>query len=373
MKRMTIATILAIVGTASVASARRLPAPIREYASPTVTNLSTYQLGRTMYRAISGIEGRRPFLVLEELGWQSRNWRDGRGRGRDPRETGDESITADDAPGADLRDRYDDRQGRRGTLVVRVQRQISAVDIGRQRIEMTRFRYLTVEGWNNNRLTFSAATSRKAYRCAVNLTDGTGAVCEGTWTEDGYDGGGINPGGGPVIGPGGGYDGGGINPAPGGGNAGDLERLKVATKGCGEAFYDTALRDNCIQIVIRSNVELLPAVSACNQAIASAADKLGCVTQASTFRGDAAAAVKQCAKSFYGTQEMMNCFRTVVTQSLPLAVIPACESAVYGNQDRVRCMNAVAGSRTEPVALIAYCKENNAGTEKILSCIARYK
>jgi hypothetical protein len=396
MKRTILATVLAIVGTTSIASARRVLPPAREYAAPSVTTISTYQLGRTMYRAIGGIENKRPFLVVEELGWQRRSWR---GRGPDPR-VAEPEIAAD----ADMRDRYDDREGRRGSLVVRTQRPIVSFDIGRQRIGIERFRYLNIEGWNNNRLVFSASTSRRTFRCALSVTDASDPVCEGTWAEDGggydgsginpnpgtgpypgtggggYDGSGINPGGGSVPYPGtggGGYDGSGINPAPGpapgGGSADALERLKVATKACGAAFYDTAQRDNCIQIVINSQIELVPTVGTCGQVFSSGADKLGCITQAATYRGDASATLKQCAKSFYGSQDVMNCFRAVATQNIALSVVSACEGAVSGSQDRLRCMAAVAGARTDPAALITYCKENNSGTEKILSCIARYR
>jgi uncharacterized membrane protein YgcG len=389
MKRTIIATVLAIVGTTSIASARRVLPPARQYAAPSVTTISTYQLGRTMYRAISGIESRQPFLVVEELGWQRRGWR---GRGPDPR------VAEPEVPeraNADMRDSYDDQGGRSGALVVRTQRPIISLVVGRQQVGIERFRYLNIEGWNNGRLVFTATAARRSYRCALSVSDASDPACEGTWAEDGggydggginpgggsgsgggYDGSGINPGGGPIPGPGpnpGGYDGSGINPAPGGGNAGTIERLKVATKACAESFYDTAQRDNCIQIIINAQVELVPTVGACGQVFNSSNDRLGCITQAASYRGDSSATIKQCAKSFYGSQDIMNCFRVVTTQNLTVTVVSACEGAMYGSQDRLRCMAAVAGARTDPAALIGYCKENNSGTEKILSCIARYR
>jgi hypothetical protein len=83
--------------------------------------------------------------------------------------------------------------------------------------------------------------------------------------------------------------------------------------------------------------------------------------------------VKQCAKSFYGSQDILNCLRTVASQNLPLGVIGACEGAVYGSTERFRCMNAVASSRVEPVALIAYCKENNTSSSAIISCLEKFR
>jgi hypothetical protein len=370
MKRMTLAAIAAIVGTTSVVSARRVMPPARELAVPSVTGVSTFQSGTAMYRAISGIEGQRPYLVLEELAWARGN----RGN-RDPRRLSPDVIEPPDTrQNLDVRDRYDDRGGRRGTLMVRTQRPIIAVDIGGQRIDFGRFRSVNIEGWNNNRLIFAAVTPRTTYRCSVDLSDGSAPACKGSWIDDGngggYDGSGINPGGGIGGGNGGGYDGSGINP---GGGSPNLERLKVVTKACASAFYDVAQRDNCIQQVMAGRVDLVPAVSACGQVFAGNAEKLSCITQSASFAGDSPAVIKQCARSFSGSETLLNCFRTMATQNLPLTVITACDSAISAPQDRLRCMSSLAGSRTEPVALVEYCKENNSGAENILRCIAKYK
>lgn len=379
---MTLAAIAAIAATTTVVSARRL-IEIREYAAPSVLSVATVQMGRQTYRAITGLDRQRPYLVIEELGWATGN--------RGKRGPGGPQIQDDQD--RDLRDRFDDRNGRRGTLAVRSQRQIASLDIGRQRIEVNRLRYLDIDGWSRDgRLTFSAVAGRRTHRCTVAPGEAL-ASCDGAWEDGGYDGGGINPGnpGNPGPGPsyppppppppggggGGGYDGGGINPQPGsppgGGNAGEIERLRVVTKACGEAFFATAQRDSCIQLVRGASFDLLPAVAACGQAIASTNDRLACLTQAASIPGDAASIIKQCAKSFLGAQDTLTCLRTVASQNLPLSVIPACEGAVYGSQDRFRCMNAVASSRVDPVSLIAYCKENNTGSSAVISCIEKYR
>lgn len=407
MKRITLAAIVAVAGTTSLVSARRLIEK-REYAAPSVMSIATTQVGRTTYRAISGVERQRPFLAIEELGWTTP-----RGRAMSPELAVDQDR--------DLRDRFDDRSGRRGTFTVKAQRQLTTLDVGRQRIELGRVRYLTVDGWNGDRLTFTAYDARRPHRCTLRASESL-ASCEGIWDEGGYDGGGINPGGGsgagprppnpfpgnggggydggginpgggprppnPPTGPGGGYDGGGINPgagprppapptAPGQpipGNAGDIERLRVVTKTCGEVFFSAAQRDACIQVVQNNTrIDLLPAVVACGQAITGTSDRLTCVNQAATVQADAASIIKQCAKSFLGAQDTLTCLRTVGANNIPLAVVPACESAVYGSQERFRCMNAVASSRIEPVSLISYCKENNTGSTAVIACIEKFR
>lgn len=395
MKRITLAAIVAVAGTTSLVSARRLIEK-REYAAPSVMSVATTQVGRTTYRAVSGVERQRPFLAIEELGWATP-----RGRALSPELSVDQDR--------DLRDRFDDRAGRRGTLTVKAQRQLTTLDVGRQRIELGRARYLTVDGWNGDRLTFTAYDARRPHRCTLRASESL-ASCEGIWDEGGnggggYDGGGINPGAGPgsgpgagprppnpPTGPGGGYDGGGINPGAGSGsgprppapptapgqpipgNAGDIERLRVVTKTCGEVFFSAAQRDACIQVVQNNpRIDLLPAVVACGQAITGTSDRLTCVNQAATVQADAASIIKQCAKSFLGAQDTLTCLRTVGANNIPLAVVPACESAVYGSQERFRCMNAVANSRIEPVSLISYCKENNTGSTAVIACIEKFR
>lgn len=395
MKRITLAAIVAVAGTTSLVSARRLIEK-REYAAPSVMSVATTQVGRTTYRAVSGVERQRPFLAIEELGWATP-----RGRALSPELSVDQDR--------DLRDRFDDRAGRRGTLTVKAQRQLTTLDVGRQRIELGRARYLTVDGWNGDRLTFTAYDARRPHRCTLRASESL-ASCEGIWDEGGYggggyDGGGINPGAGPgsgpgagprppnpPTGPGGGYDGGGINPGAGSGsgprppapptapgqpipgNAGDIERLRVVTKTCGEVFFSAAQRDACIQVVQNhARIDLLPAVVACGQAITGTSDRLTCVNQAATVQADAASIIKQCAKSFLGAQDTLTCLRTVGANNIPLAVVPACESAVYGSQERFRCMNAVASSRIEPVSLISYCKENNTGSTAVIACIEKFR
>ena len=413
MKRMTLAAIAATVATTATGaavSARIIE--MREYAAPSVLSVSTTQVGRQTYRAITGLDRQAPYLVIEELGWATNN------RGR----RGQGAPQIQDDQDRDLRDRFDDRNGRRGTLAVRSQRQIAILEVGRQRIEVNRLRYLDIDGWSRDgRLTFSAVAGRRTHRCTVAPGEAQ-ASCDGAWEDGGYDGGGINPGSGPGPRPGtnpspgpgpgpsypppppprpgngggydggginpgggsggssgnsgGGYDGGGINPGPGGGSpqsGGEIERLRVITKACGEAFFATAQRDNCIQLVRGASVDLLPAVAACGQAIASTNDRLACLTQAASVPGDAASIIKQCARSFLGAQDTLTCLRTVATQNLPLAVIPACEGAVYGSQERFRCMNATASSRVDPVSLISYCKENNTGSAAVISCIEKYR
>ena len=391
MKRITLAAIVAVAGTTSLVSARRLIEK-REYAAPSVMSVATTQVGRTTYRAVSGVERQRPFLAIEELGWATP-----RGRALSPELSVDQDR--------DLRDRFDDRAGRRGTLTVKAQRQLTTLDVDRQRIELGRARYLTVDGWNGDRLTFTAYDARRPHRCTLRASESL-ASCEGIWDEGGnggggYDGGGINPGAGsgagprppnPPTGPGGGYDGGGINPGAGSGagprppapptapgqpipgNAGDIERLRVVTKTCGEVFFSAAQRDACIQVVQNNaRIDLLPAVVACGQAITGTSDRLTCVNQAATVQADAASIIKQCAKSFLGAQDTLTCLRTVGANNIPLAVVPACESAVYGSQERFRCMNAVASSRIEPVSLISYCKENNTGSTAVIACIEKFR
>lgn len=408
MKRTTLATILAVLGTTSIASARRIPVPqTRDYADPTVLSIATTQVGRATYRAVSGFDDQRLYLVIEELGWTSQP--------SNPYGSSSSRVSGPDAFEAqdrDLRDRIDDRAGRRGTFGIRAQRTVTTLSVGRQRIALSRARYLTVQSWNNSRLTFTAVDGRGNHRCTIGATETT-AVCNGTWIDDpstvpgggydggginpgngnpnpfpgngggGYDGGGINPGNGSGQGNGGGYNGGGINPGAGSGgnppgtpipgNAGDIERLRVVTKACGEIFFSAAQRDSCIQTVLASQFEMVPAIVACGQAIVSSSDRLTCVTQAATVQGDAAPIIKQCAKSFLGAQDTLTCLRTVAAQKLPLGVVSSCESAVYGSQERFRCMNAVASSRIEPVALISYCKENNTGSAAVIACIEKFR
>lgn len=367
MSFAAIAAIAATCATAAVVSARRL-IEIREYAAPSVISVSTVQMGRQTFRAITGLDRKRPYLVMEELGWVSN------------RRRGPAGPQIQDDQDRDLRDRFDDREGRRGTLAVRQQRSVTVLDIGRQRIEVNKLRYLDIDGWTQNgRLTFSAVAGRRTHRCTVAPGDAV-ASCDGAWDDGGYDGGGINPGTPnpgpsypPPPPPGGGYDGGGINPPPGGGNAGELERLRVITKACGEAFFSSAQRDNCIQTVRGATYDLVPAVAACGQAIAATNERLACLSQAAALAVDSVPIIKQCAKSFLGAQDTLTCLRTVASANLPLGVIAACEGAVYGSSERFRCMNAVASSRVEPVSLIAYCKENNTGSSAVISCLEKYR
>lgn len=373
MKRTTLAAILVVAGTASVVSARRVM-EYREVAAPSVIDVSTVSIGRTTYRAITGIEQRRPYLLLEELGWnRPTGRRGGRGYPSQPGAAPGPTDFPEIREDADLRERYDDRDGRRGALVVRTQRPITFVDVRNRRVNLEQFRFVTLEGWSNGRLIFSAQGDRAAFRCTVGVRDAAPATCEGTWSDGPAPGPMPNPG--PNPGP---YPGPNPGPAPGPyptppAPPTDLERLRAATQACGGAFYDSATRETCIQLALRAQVDLFPAIAACNQSLTGSQDKLACIQQAAAYPGDAAALIRQCSRSFSGSTDLMACFRTMVENNLPLAVIPACDAAMTGSSERFRCMRAVAGSRMEPAALIKYCRENHSGSSAVIQCIERYR
>ena len=159
MRLAALAAIVATTSTAAVVSARRL-IELREYAAPSVISVSTAQMGRQTYRAITGLDRKRPYLVMEELSWVSNSRRKGPGGPMSPDLREDQDR--------DLCDCFDDREGRRGTLAVRQQRAVSSLDIGRQRIEVNKLRYLDIDGWTQNgRLTYSAVAGRRTHRCTV--------------------------------------------------------------------------------------------------------------------------------------------------------------------------------------------------------------
>ena len=377
MKRTTLAAVVAIAGTTSLVSARRL-VETREYATPTVLSVVTGQTSQFTFRAVSGVENKQPYLVIEQLAWSSADAPSRPTRPGNPNPitiqpypypattnsgTTSAAASVSIAGDKDLRDRLDDRGGRRGSLTVRSQRAITAVTMNRQRINLAALRYVTVDGWKNGRFTLTAISDRKSYRCTL-TTNAAEAACEGTW-EGGYDGGGINPG--PVYPD---YPGTPTQPTQ---PPATIERLRAATTACNNALSSSSQRETCIKIVYNARVDLVPALAACRQALSGSEDLLTCLNQAASFPGDPVATIGQCAKSFSGSRDTLTCMTTMATQQLPLGVIPACDRAVSGTTDRFRCMNAVAKSRVEPVALIDYCRENTMGSTAVISCIEKYR
>ncbi len=295
MKRSTstaLAALAAVVGTTSFVAAKRL-VETRTYAAPTVISAVTSQVGQFTYRAVSGIDRNLPYLAIEQLAWAGG--------------TGQPTIAVIDR---DLRDALSDRNGARGTLKVSSQRAIAAVTFGRTRVQLSSLRYITVDSAANGRFNLSAFGARSTYRCTL-TTNAAEAACTGTWEggTGGYDGGGINPnpqptnpGGGYDGGginpqptnPGGGYDGGGINPQPGGGNAGQIEELRVATIACNNLLSVPAQRETCIKTYVNAKIEMGTGVTACGRAFATGVDRLACVTKVSTSRIEPGALVDYC-------------------------------------------------------------------------------
>lgn len=349
MKRTTLAAICLVAGTASLVSARRVM-EYREYAAPSVIDITTVQYGRTSYRAITGIERRRPYLVIEEVGWTRRARYD---RGGAPL-----PVEAQDMrEGAELAERYDDFDGRRGSLAVRVQRPISYVMLRNQQLGLDQFRSITLEGWHQGRLGFVAQGARGSYRCTVGANDQAPATCEGAWQEPPTP----LPPPGPPPGP---------TPYPG--PSPDIERLRAATRSCSASFSGTSTIDTCVQLFLQASVDLSPTLSACTRAVSGSSTVLDCLRKGLHYRGDASAAIDQCTRHFSGSTTVLTCFDAIVQRNLRLDIIPACSSTVSGSSSILACMNAVAYHR-DPVALIRYCRENYSGSSGILGCLEKYR
>ncbi len=366
MKRITLAAVVAIAGTTTLVSARRL-VETREYAAPSVLSVVTGQTDQFTFRAVSGVEAKRPYLVIEQLAWSAntRPGRPGQPITIQPYPNPATTNTAADpiaiAGDKDLRDRFDDREGRRGSLTIRSQRSITAITLNRQRINLSALRYITVDGWSKGRFAITAISDRRSYRCTL-TTNAAEAACEGTW-----EGGGGNPG--PVY-PG--YPDTPTRPSQPSEPPGSIDRLRAATTAC-TSFSSSSQRETCIKIVYNARVELVPSVAACRQALSGSEDSLACLNQAASFPGEPTATIAQCSRSFSGSTDVLTCLATVASQQLPVNVIPACQRTTSGSQDRFRCMNAVARSRIEPVALIDYCRENTTGSTAFLSCLEKYR
>lgn len=349
MKRIPLIAVCLVAGTASLVSARRIM-EYREYAAPSVVDLSTVQYGRTSYRAITGFERRRPYLIIEEIGWTRRDRTD---RGGVPLPPG----ALDMREGAELAERYDDFDGRRGSLSVRVQRPISYVMLRNQHVGLEQFRSISLEGWHQGRLSFVAQGARGSYRCSVGADD-QAAACEGSWQNPPTPVPPPPPAPGPYPGP---YPG----PSP------DIDRLRAAGRACGAVFSGATNVDACVQLFLQSNIDLGPTLAACSRTISGSSAVLDCVRRGQHYRGDGAAAIGQCARHFSGTTSVMACFDLVAERSLRLEVIPACASTVSGSTSLLGCMSAV-GYHRDPVELIKYCRENYSGTTAILACIEKY-
>lgn len=347
MKRIPLLAVALVAGTASLVSARRI-IEYREYAAPSVVDISSVQLGRTSYRAITGFERRRPYLVIEEVGWTRRGRYD-RGGAPLPAEA------QDMRDGAELAERYDDFDGRRGSLAVRVQRPISFVILRNQQVGLEQFRSISLEGWYQGRLGFVAQGSRGSYRCSVGANDQAPATCEGTWQDP-------TP---PVPPP----------PAPGPGPypgpSPDIDRLRAAGRACGAVFSGTANIDACVQLFLQASTDLGPTLSACSRTLSGSSAILDCMRRGQHYSGDGAAVIGRCASHFSGSTSVMACFDLVAQRNLRIEVIPACASTFSGSTSILGCMSAV-GYHRDPVELIRYCRENFSGSTAILGCIEKY-
>lgn len=349
MKRIPLIAVCLVAGTASLVSARRV-IEYREYAAPSVVDVSTVQYGRTSYRAITGFERRRPYLVVEEIGWNRRGRAD---RGGVPLP----AEAQDMREGAELAERYDDFDGRRGSLSVRVQRPISYVILRNQQVGLEQFRSISLEGWHQGRLSFVAQGARGSYRCSVGASDRAPATCEGNWQDPQPP---IPPP--PPPGP---------HPGPHPGPSPDIDRLRAAGRACGAVFSGATTVDACVQLFLQASIDLGPTLSACARTISGSSAVLDCVRRGQHYRGDGTAAIDQCARHFSGTTSVMACFDLVAQRSLRLEVIPACASTVSGSTSLLGCMSAV-GYHRDPVELIRYCREHYSGTTAILGCIEKY-